>query len=130
MLRFSTRFINTQLFNFPYLALGVGLPGLTTTFAAPFVNLPAPSTFPTSATIPSVLSGLAPFVGVPVSGIFVDPNLRTPYVQQYNLGLQWEFAKNTVLEFGYVGNKGTKLLQVINLNQPFYVPATNSFVGI
>ncbi|MEK6335721.1 MAG: carboxypeptidase regulatory-like domain-containing protein [Acidobacteriota bacterium] len=126
--RFSTRFINTQLFNFPYLGLGVGLPGLTTTFANPFVNLPLPSTFPTAATIPSPLSGLAPFVGVPVSGIFVDPNLRTPYVQQYNIGVQWEFARNTVLEVGYVGNKGTKLLQIVNLNQPFYVPATNSFV--
>lgn len=126
--RFSTRFINTQLFNFPYLALGVGLPGLTTTFANPFVKLPLPSTFPTAATIPSPLAGLAPFVGVPVSGIFVDPNLRTPYVQQYNAGVQWEFARNTVLEVGYVGNKGTKLLQIVNLNQPFYVPATNSFV--
>jgi len=126
--RFSTRFINTQLFNFPYLALGVGLPGILRTFANPFVPLPPPSSFPTSATIPSVLSPLAPFVGVPVSGIFVDPNLRTPYVQQFNIGVQWEFAKNTVLEVGYVGNKGTKLLQIINLNQPVYVQATNSFV--
>ena len=119
--RFSTRFINTQLFNFPYLALGVGLPGILRTFADPFVPLPPPSAFPSSATIPSVLSPLAPFVGVPVSGIFVDPNLKTPYVQQFNLGVQWEFMKNTVLEVGYVGNKGTKLLQVINLNQPYYV---------
>ncbi|HKO99648.1 MAG TPA: TonB-dependent receptor [Pyrinomonadaceae bacterium] len=126
--RFSTRFINTQLFNFPYLGLGVGLPGITRTLADPFVPLPQPSTFPTAATIPSVLSPLAPFVGVPVSGVFVDPNIRTPYVQQYNLGVQWEFMKNTVLELGYVGNKGTKLLQVIHLNQPNYVAATNSFV--
>jgi len=126
--RFSTRFINTQLFNFPYLALGVGLPGILRTFADPFVPLPLPSTFPTAATIPSVLAPLAPFVGVPVSGVFVDPNLRTPYVQQFNAGVQWEFAKNTVLEVGYVGNKGTKLLQLINVNQPIYAPATNSFV--
>jgi hypothetical protein len=127
--RFSTRFINTQLFNFPYLALGVGLPGLLRTLADPFVPLPLPSTFPTAATIPSPLSGLAPFVGVPVSGIFVDPNLRTPYIQQFNAGVQWEFAKNTVVEVGYVGNKGTKLLQIVDLNQPVYVPATNSFVA-
>jgi len=126
--RFSTRFINTQLFNFPYLALGVGLPGVLRTFADPFVPLPLPSTFPTAATIPSVLAPLAPFVGVPVSGIFVDPNLRTPYVQQFNAGVQWEFSQNTVLEVGYVGNKGTKLLQIINLNQTIYVPASNSFV--
>ncbi len=126
--RFSTRFINTQLFNFPYLGLGVGLPGLTRALADPFVPLPPPSSFPTVATIPSVLAPLAPFVGVPVSGVFVDPNIRTPYVQQYNLGVQWEFMNNTVLEVGYVGNKGTKLLQVIHLNQPNYVAATNSFV--
>jgi Carboxypeptidase regulatory-like domain/TonB dependent receptor-like, beta-barrel len=130
--RFSTRFVNTQLFNFPYLALGVGLINsaplpIFHPFSSPFVSLPQPSTFPTAATIPSVLSPLSP-VGVPVSGIFIDPNLSTPYVQQYNLGVQWEFANNTVLEVGYVGNKGTKLLQIINLNQPIYVPTTNSFV--
>src|SRR6185503_10057885 len=70
----------------------------------------------------------APLVGVPVSGIFVDPDLATPYLQQYNAGVQWEFARNTVLEVGYVGNKGTKLLQIINVNQPIYNQATNSFV--
>ena len=126
--RLSTRTLNTQLFNFPYLALGVGLPGILRTFADPFIPLPQPSSFPTAATIPSVLSPLAPFVGVPVSGIFVDPNLRTPYLQQYNAGVQWEFARDTVFEVGYVGNKGTKLLQIINVNQPIYNPTTNAFV--
>ncbi|MGC2237787.1 MAG: TonB-dependent receptor [Pyrinomonadaceae bacterium] len=127
--RISTRYANTQLFNFPYLALGVGLPGLVPgqTFNTPFVPLPQPSTFPTVATIPSVLSPLAPFVGVAVSGVFVDPNLETPYIQQFNFGAQWEFYKNTVLEVGFVGNKGTHLLQTININQPVYNPATNSF---
>jgi hypothetical protein len=135
--RFSTRFINTQLFNFPYLALGVGIisplgslgiPGLRL-LSNPFIPLPQPDQFPTAATIPSPLTPLGfAAVGVPVSGIFVDPNLSTPYVQQYNAGVQWEFAKNTVLEVGYVGNKGTKLLQIININQPIYVPASNSFV--
>lgn len=129
--RISTRFANTQLFNFPYLAIGVGLvnalvpqpSAIFRPFTSPFVQLPLPSTFPTSAAIPSTLSPLSP-VGVPVSGIYVDPNLRTPYVQQFNLGVQWEFAKNTVLDIGYVGNKGTNLLQVITLNQPVYVAPT------
>jgi hypothetical protein len=129
--RISTRFANTQLFNFPYLAIGVGLVNalvpqpspIFRPFTNPFVQLPLPSTFPTSANIPSPLAPLSP-VGVPVSGIFVDPNLKTPYVQQFNLGAQWEFAKNTVLEVGYVGNKGTNLLQLITLNQPVYVAPT------
>ncbi len=125
--RISTRFANTQLFNYPYLALGIGLPGLLRTFSDPFVPIPQPSAFPTAATIPSPLSPIAPFVGVPVSGVFVDPELKTPYIQQYNLGVQWEFARNTVLEVGYVGNSGSKLLQVITLNQPVYSAATNSF---
>jgi hypothetical protein len=133
--RISTRFANTQLFNFPYLGLGVGvisplgavLPGLRP-LSSPFLQLPQPNQFPTAGTIPSPLSPLAfSTVGVPVSGVFVDPNLETPYVQQYNLGVQWEFLKNTVLEVNYVGNKGTHLLQLITLNQPIYNQATNSF---
>lgn len=125
--KISTRFANVQLFNFPYLALGVGLPGLLRTFSDPFVPVPLPSAFPTAATIPSPLGPIAPFVGVPVSGVFVDPNLSTPTVHQYNLGIQWEFAKNTVIEAGYVGNSGRNLLQVIALNQPVFNRATNSF---
>jgi outer membrane receptor protein involved in Fe transport len=130
--RISTRFANTQLFNFPYLALGVGLVNsaplpIFRPLSNPFVPLPQPTAFPTAATIPSPLSALSP-VGVPVSGIFVDPELKTPYVQQYNLGVQWQFVKNTVLEVGYVGNKGTNLFQVIAVNQPIYNRAANSFV--
>ena len=115
--RISTRFANTQLFNFPYFALGVGLPGVLRTFSNPFIPLPQPSAFPTAATFPSPLTPLSPFVGVPVAGVFVDQNLRTPYVQQFNFGLQIEVAKNTVFEAGYVGNKGTNLLQIISINQ-------------
>ena len=80
-------------------------------------------------TIPSPLAPLSPLVGVPISGIYIDPNLRTPYVQQYNANAEWEFAKNYLLEVGYVGSKGTKLLQVITLNQPVYNRATNSFTA-
>ncbi len=125
--RISTRFANTQLFNYPYFALGVGLPGLTTTFASPFVNMPLPSSFPTVATIPSPISGIAPFVGVPIAGVYVDPKLDTPYVQQYNLGIQWETKGNYVVDISYVGNHGAHLLQVVTLNQPTYNPATNAF---
>ncbi len=34
---------------------------------------------------------------------------RTPYVQQWNFGLQQEFGGNLLLEVAYVGAKGTKL---------------------
>lgn len=45
-----------------------------------------------------------------------DPNLRTPYVQQYTLGVQHEL-KGTVIEVRYLGNHGVKLLRAFDFNQ-------------
>lgn len=130
--RISTRFANTQLFNYPYFALGVGLPGstlpgITQRFANPFIPLPAPSQFPVAATVPSPLAPLSPFVGVPIAGVYVDENLRTPYVQQFNFGFQMELARNLLVDIGYVGNKGTNLLQIISPNQATFNTTTNAF---
>jgi hypothetical protein len=47
----------------------------------------------------------------------ISPTLATPYIQQWNLNAQWEFKPNWLIEIGYVGSKGTKLLQIINQNQ-------------
>jgi urease beta subunit len=47
----------------------------------------------------------------------IDPGLRTPYVQQWNVGVQHEIARNTVLDVSYVGNKGAKLLRGFDYNQ-------------
>lgn len=126
--RISTRYANTQLFNFPYLALGVGLVNdLLAPYglgfrsqADPFVHLPDPSAFPTAASIPSPLSSGVPLTGVPISGVWVDSELRTPMVHQFNIGMQFQMPKGFVGEVGYVGNRGRKLLHVITLNQPIY----------
>lgn len=49
----------------------------------------------------------------------VDRDLRTPYIQQWNLGFQYEVAKDFLVEARYVGTKGTKLLQALAFNQSF-----------
>ena len=41
-----------------------------------------------------------------------DANQRTPYVQQYNAGVQYELMPDVVLDVAFVGNKGTKLQRV------------------
>ena len=46
-----------------------------------------------------------------------DANQRTPYIQQYNIGVQYELRSDMVLDVAYVGNKGTKLNGFRNLNQ-------------
>jgi hypothetical protein len=49
----------------------------------------------------------------------IDRNLRTPYVQQWNFGFQYELTNNLLIEARYTGSKGTKLLQAIAFNQGF-----------
>ncbi|HEX8292359.1 MAG TPA: TonB-dependent receptor [Pyrinomonadaceae bacterium] len=46
-----------------------------------------------------------------------DPNFRTPYVQQWNVGVERELFWDTVAEVRYVGNRGTKLTRGIDNNQ-------------
>ena len=46
-----------------------------------------------------------------------DANQRTPYIQQFNVGMQYELGPDVVLDIAYVGNKGTKLNGFRNLNQ-------------
>ena len=51
----------------------------------------------------------------------INPNLRTPYVQEWNFNLQHEI-KNTIIEARYVGNHATKLMRGFDYNQE-QVPA-------
>jgi hypothetical protein len=47
----------------------------------------------------------------------VDPNLRVPYVLNYNLGVTHAFGSNLSLEVEYVGNHGYRLLSFADINQ-------------
>src|SRR5690606_30835112 len=49
----------------------------------------------------------------------IDRNLRTPYVHQWNAGMQYELSKNLVFEARYVGTQGKNLLVATALNQGF-----------
>jgi len=48
---------------------------------------------------------------------FVDPFIRTPYVQQWTLNLQFEPAKGNLFDVRYVGTRGVKLMAKVNLAQ-------------
>ena len=54
-----------------------------------------------------------------------DANQRTPYIQQYNVGVQYELMKDLVFDVAYVGNKGTKLNGFRNLNQRAVIQNAN-----
>ena len=79
---------------------------------------PAPVLFSFS-TIPVIQDGVPIFTDFLDSDVFAaDPNLRTPYIQNYNFNIQRELFRNGVLEVGYVGSHGTKLFRYRDINQP------------
>jgi hypothetical protein len=45
-----------------------------------------------------------------------QPNMRTQYSTQYNLNIQRELARDVVLQVGYVGSQGHRLLATHDLN--------------
>ncbi|PWT98709.1 MAG: hypothetical protein C5B51_28600 [Terriglobia bacterium] len=46
----------------------------------------------------------------------IDPNLRTPYVQQWNFSIEHDF-KGTLFTVRYLGNHGVKELRALDFNQ-------------
>jgi hypothetical protein len=53
-----------------------------------------------------------------------DPNMRTPYANQWNLNVEHELPRQVLLTAGYVGTSGKKLLLEPNLNQPLPGPGS------
>lgn len=72
--------------------------------------------------IPAPAQPAAPVLTLPntrsTSITVFPPNLRTGYVEHYNLFVQREVLRNTILEVGYLGTHGIKLFTNRNVNQP------------
>ena len=47
-----------------------------------------------------------------------DQNIKTPYIENYNLNLQHQFSTNVMLQVGYVGSQGHRLFRFFDINQP------------
>jgi len=60
------------------------------------------------------------------TGFGFGPDFGTPYTEQYSLGVQQALARRLSLDVSYLGSTGTKLLNVLDLNQPF-PSATNTY---
>ena len=58
-----------------------------------------------------------------------DPDFKTPYSHQYNMNIQWEFAKNYLLEVGYVGTMGINLLTRREFNPASVIPGFANNAG-
>jgi Carboxypeptidase regulatory-like domain/TonB dependent receptor-like, beta-barrel len=47
-----------------------------------------------------------------------DRNIKTPYIENYNLNVQQQFGAHAALQVGYVGSQGHRLLRFFDINQP------------
>lgn len=47
----------------------------------------------------------------------IDPNIKVPFTQEWNFGIQREIGFQTVIEARYVGGKSDNLLRAFDLNQ-------------
>jgi hypothetical protein len=59
----------------------------------------------------------------------VNPNIRTPYMENYNLNIQEQLATKVVLQVGYVGSEGHHLYNFYDINQPSQAAITASDLG-
>jgi hypothetical protein len=126
----NMRLYNLQLFNMPYEMMATAL---LTPNSNPFFQVPLPSAFPLNPLSPSLtfpFGGYPAFLpmtsalvgpidnAVPATGVYPDlHDWSIPYVQSFNLGVQTSFARNWMLDLGYVGSLGRKFPRLFSFNQ-------------
>ncbi len=134
----SAAFINTVYSNYPFFKeierktenVPATVQG-TTAFANANPALPFSQYFPFSVGFrnaarftPYVLVDRSPgadaIAGVePLEFRAIDRDLKTPMVQQWNIGLQHDLGKDWTVEVRYVGTRGQNLLLAVGFNQPY-----------
>jgi hypothetical protein len=91
------------------------------TFQQPYnPQLPPDSSFPIF--IPRTPGGA---LTVPA----ISQSITSPYTQQYDLNVQYEFAKDFLWQVGYVGSKGTHLTGCVEFNQALIATPQNPVNG-
>jgi hypothetical protein len=86
------------------------------------LSLPVPPSGAPLATIPTVGPG-----SHTQSLLAYDSNLRTPYVQNFNVSVSRVLPGNMLLNVSFVGSKGTKLVRSIDTNEVNVL--SNGFLG-
>ena len=76
-----------------------------------------------TATTPSATPTLQLADSRSTSVYILNPNLKTGYVQSYNLTIQHQLPWHNIIQVAYVGNDGIKLFLNRNVNQPVITPA-------
>jgi hypothetical protein len=95
---------------------GIVAPSLTNN--PPFA-LPINATSATSAI--TLENPSASITGLSLGPTAISPNFKNAYGQDWNLTIERQFTGSTSLQVAYVGSKGTHLVLLENINQPFVI---------
>ena len=78
-------------------------------------------------TLPATIQNPIPFQDpAPCNVNGMDRNFRNPYVTNWTLGIQHAFTPNLSLDVAYVGNHGSRLPGIRDINQPIPVPGSQN----
>jgi hypothetical protein len=58
-----------------------------------------------------------------------DRNIKTPYMENYNVNIQQQLSGHAVLQLGYVGSQGHRLWRFFDLSQPSQAQITAADLG-
>src|SRR5574340_223164 len=58
---------------------------------------------------------------LPLAGLYIDSNVRTPYIQSWNLALQRQVTPGIMVQAAYVGKAGTKIEGWRNFNPARFI---------
>ena len=149
----SAAFINTVFSNYPFLReVEITVPSgnvpLATAFSNTPTNIPLNQWLPFRIVRASGATGAyqirdntpvtadprgTPFTGGLTGNIAetfefraIDRNLKTPFVHQWNIGIQYEILKDLMIEARYVGTQGKNLLMATALNQGYDLNDSNT----
>ncbi|MCB9384848.1 MAG: TonB-dependent receptor [Bryobacterales bacterium] len=93
-------------------------------FSDPYAGQVNP--FPYAAPVTAEEKAAYTFLKPVTVGLSVDPFFAAPYVQQWNLNIQHELAKDWVVTAAYVGSKGTRLPIRRELNPGIFGPGATT----
>jgi hypothetical protein len=143
----SAAFMNTVFSNYPYLReVEITRPSATVpiqnAFAGQFVNGQPPNfnawfpfrlTYSSTSRSYTIFDNTNAIPGNPAETLefrAIDPELKTPYYHQWNIGYEFQLATNLGFEVRYVGSRGRDLLLATALNEPWDLndPRTPQFV--
>lgn len=104
--------------NVDFLTVNTGtgaFPGQTLIPANPVSTFLTTSQLASSGIVPVPTNGVLPFAAIPATAhsnttvYGYDDNLRTPYIQSYNVTIQKQLTSTFTLDVNFIGNKGSRL---------------------